>query len=80
MDKINKGLQKLSQKEHAWVKEILEKIEKGNVGALDLKKLKGRSDVFRVRKGTIRIIYRKIQAGIFVLAIERRNENTYRDF
>ncbi|MES2087795.1 MAG: hypothetical protein V4467_02250 [Patescibacteria group bacterium] len=80
MDRINKELRKLSEKERAFVKEILQKIQKGNTTSLDIKKLKGRTDIFRVRKGTVRIIYQKTESGIFILALERRNESTYRDF
>jgi mRNA-degrading endonuclease RelE of RelBE toxin-antitoxin system len=78
VDKIQKALDKLSAKERAAVKDILEKIEKKNFDGLDLKKLKGRDDVYRVRKGDIRIIYRMGEnKEIFVLEIGRRNDNTY---
>ncbi|MEK7542234.1 MAG: type II toxin-antitoxin system RelE/ParE family toxin [Patescibacteria group bacterium] len=82
MDKIEKAFRKLSEKERRIVKEILLKLEKGDVSSLDAKKLKTRGDIFRVRKGDIRIIYRKGNAKqeIFILAIERRSEKTYRDF
>ena len=79
MDRVSKELKKLSGKERSWVKEILETVKTGNTANLDIKKLKGRQDIFRVRKGIIRIIYRRAQDNIFLLAIERRNENTYRD-
>ena len=46
---------------------------------LDLKKLKGRNDIYRIRKGKIRIIYRVDNKQIYLLAIERRSENTYKD-
>ena len=58
MDGIAKALQKLSPKERRWVKEILERLQKGNLAGLDVKKLKGRDDIFRIRKGDNRIIYR----------------------
>ena len=51
----------------------------GETGGLGHKKLKGRDDIFRVRKGSLRIIYRTDAKGkIFVLAIERRREDTYK--
>jgi len=78
VDKIQKALDKLSVKERAVVKDILENIEEKNFDGLDLKKLKGRDDVYRVRKGDIRIIYRLGEnKEIFVLEIGRRNDNTY---
>ena len=79
MDKIEKALGKLGQKEREWVKRILVELQKGNTRGLDLKKLKGRDDIFRVRKGNIRIIYRIVAGGaVFVLTIERRKEDTYK--
>jgi len=78
MDKIEKVLNRLSPKERKRIKEILLQIDKGNFQNLDLKKLKDRDDVFRVRKGNIRIILRKIDGSIKVLSIERRSTTTYK--
>lgn len=81
MDKIEKALSRLSQKERELVGVLLAHIMKGDVQEIDVKKLKGYKDIFRVRKGKIRFIYREAENGkIFVLAIERRNEKTYKDF
>ena len=80
MDKIGKALKRLHPKERDSVKEILRKLEKEDFSGLDIKKLKARDDIFRVRKGDIRIVYRKTNKGIFILAIERRSEKTYRNF
>lgn len=80
MDKIKKALQRLSDKERESVKLILTKLSAGSFQGLDLVKLKGRKDIFRVRSGRLRIIFRMQGKVIFVLAIERRSENTYRNF
>ncbi|MBI5913045.1 hypothetical protein HY839_01225 [Candidatus Azambacteria bacterium] len=80
MDKIEKELAKLSAKERVWVKEILEKILRKDVRGVEVKKLKARKDIFRIRKGSIRIIYRDNNGAISILAIERRNDNTYAKF
>ena len=78
MDNIEKGLQKLTDKERGWVKEILEKLSSKRIQGLDIKKLKGKEDIFRVRKGDIRILYKLTKDDKFyVLAIERRSEDTY---
>lgn len=78
MDKIEKLLKKFSAKEKLQIKQILQKIYSGNLKSVDLKKLKGYKDIFRVRKGDIRIIYRlDSNDNIFILAIERRNDKTY---
>ena len=81
MDKIHKALQKLSKKERQKIKEILQQLENKNLKDLQIKKLKEHNDVFRIRKGDNRIIYRVSETGeIFILAIERRSEKTYRNF
>lgn len=78
MDKIQKALNKLSDKEKAKVKLILKKLFSNNLKNLNIKKLKGRSDIYRVRQGDIRIIYR-LEGGkkVFILIIERRSDKTY---
>ncbi|MDP3772183.1 MAG: type II toxin-antitoxin system RelE/ParE family toxin [bacterium] len=79
MDKIEKALQKLSLEEREVVKELLHLLDADKTAHLDVKKLRGYADIFRVRKGVLRIIYRKdTQGTIFILAIERRGENTYK--
>lgn len=77
MDKIKKALNKLSPKERRRLKKILFQIDAGDFQGLNLKKLKGRNDVFRVRKGNIRIIFRKKDNSIKILSIERRGSKTY---
>mgnify|MGYP001580182985 CR=1 FL=1 len=90
VDQIKKSLNKFTGKERESVKNLLLKIsnthsfnptlkvEACGVG-LDIKKLKGRDDIYRARKGKIRIIYRVDDKQIYVLAIEKRSDNTYRD-
>lgn len=78
MDKIEKALRRLNTKERLEIKEVLIKVDSGNLKGLDVKKLKGRDDIFRVRKGGLRIIYRLENKKIFILSIDRRHENTYK--
>ena len=79
MDKIKKALQKFTAKERQWIKDILRQLDSGQTANFNVKKLKGRDDIFRIRKGNIRIIYRLDKNGkIFILTIERRKENTYK--
>ena len=79
MDRAAKFLNKLGQKERKVIKEVLEKIKFGNIANLDIKKLKGSDNYFRVRKGEIRIIYRIDEnKEVFLLSIERKNDNTYK--
>lgn len=78
MDKLDKALKKLTEKERHKIREILTQLKAGSFKNLDIKKLKDREDIFRVRKGDLRIIYRLTEESIFILAIERRSEKTYR--
>jgi len=77
MDKIEKALNKFNSREREKLKKILIQIDKKDFQNLDLKKLKGRDDVFHIRKSNIRIIFRKIDNSIKILSIERRSNNTY---
>jgi len=77
MDAIEKALKKLTVRERVWVKDILGKLALDKMQGLDVKKLQGRDDIFRVRKGNIRIVYRKNMGTISILLIERRSEQTY---
>ncbi|MCR4260838.1 MAG: type II toxin-antitoxin system RelE/ParE family toxin [Candidatus Colwellbacteria bacterium] len=79
MDALEKSLRKLTAKERKLVKDVLFKLSANNLQGLDLKKLRGAEDIFRARKGALRIIYRKEGSKLFILAIERRQENTHKD-
>ncbi|MDP3992871.1 MAG: hypothetical protein Q8Q05_01510 [bacterium] len=79
MDKIDKALKKLTPKERRLLKELLHTIGKSGLEGLDVKKLVGRSDIFRVRKGDLRVILKISGKATNILAIERRSEKTYRN-
>jgi len=70
MDKIKKALQKLSVKERGVIKSILLKLQENNFQGLDLVKLKGDLNIFRVGQGKLRIIFFKKEKEIGILAIE----------
>ena len=78
MDKIAKALRKLSPKERNAFAVLVRAIQEGHFERLDVKKLVGHDDIFRVRKGSYRVIFRKTVAGeIFILTFERRSNRTY---
>lgn len=78
-DKIQKLLAKLSAKEREIIKLLILRIKLDDVQGLDIKLLKGHTDLFRVRKGRLRIVYRKNKVVFLVVRIDRRNEKTYKD-
>lgn len=77
MDKIKKALKNLRPKGRQALKLILQKLANRNFSGLDLQKLKGRDDIYRIRKGSLRIIYHVGNDQIFILAIEHRSDTSY---
>ena len=80
MNKIEKFLKKLSKKERLNIENLIRNILNDNTSHLYIKKLVGRQDIYRVRKGNIRIIYQKTAKDIRLLLLEKRSDNTYSDF
>lgn len=80
MDKIAKLLKKLSPKERERIEETLALLLSGDTTSLDIKKLKGVDDVYRVRIGDVRVIFKKDGKEILVLEISRRDEGTYQNY
>lgn len=78
MDKLEKAVKKLTKKEQEGLKEIIKALQSGRFNNLNLKKLKGGMDIFRVRKANMRIIYQIRNGRIFILKIGHRKENTYK--
>ena len=75
---IEKLLAKITEKEKKLLGNIVEKIIENNFKGLDVKKLAGQEDVFRVRKGNFRIIFRITKMDVKIISIERRTDTTYR--
>ncbi len=80
VSEIQKFVNRLNVKEKQVVKHTIEKIVQGDFDGLDLKKMIGHKTIYRVRKGIIRIIFTYDKTDVLILKIERRNEQTYRDF
>jgi mRNA-degrading endonuclease RelE of RelBE toxin-antitoxin system len=78
MNKIDKYIRKLLPKERQSLLGILEQIRDGDMSGLDIKKLKGYDNYFRVRKGKTRIIFHlDINDQPVVERVERRSDTTY---
>lgn len=78
MDKIDKALSKLTFKEKERMKDIIKALQLGRFDNMDIKKLKGFKDIFRVRKGELRIVYQLLGRRIIILKIDKRKEDTYK--
>lgn len=77
MNKIEKFLRKLDGSRRDSILELIYKIKLGDLDNLDIKKLKGKESLFRVRKGSIRIIFLKTESKYEIMSIDNRDENTY---
>ncbi len=80
VDRIDKALRELTPKRRQEIERLILLINEHKLSGLDLKKLRGTDDIYRVRKGNIRIIFNKTTDSIFILAIERRADTTYNKF
>lgn len=78
MDRIAKFLKRLLPKEKDVLESIIAKVLAHDFSELDVKKLKSEEGKFRVRKGHIRVIFRKNNGDITILSVERRSDTTYK--
>lgn len=78
MDKIDKFIKRLVPKEKVRIKNIFKALYLGRFKGLDIKKLKDTENVFRVRKGDLRIIYQVRDNRVFILKIGYRKEDSYK--
>ena len=76
MDKIKKLFKKLSTTDRVALAEALELLAVNNLEGLDIKKLAG-GNLWRLRVGNFRIIFKRHNAENIVYEIRRRDENTY---
>jgi mRNA-degrading endonuclease RelE of RelBE toxin-antitoxin system len=77
MNKLDKFLYKLNKKTREIVEKNVMLILSGDFSTLDLKKLKGNKNRYRIRIGRIRIIFDKTDNGNKIQNISFRNDNTY---
>lgn len=78
MDRIDKFLHRLSLKEFAVAEGLIALILSGNIAGLNVKKLKDAPHFFRVRKGSIRVVFQRKEGSVRIIEIGRRGEQTYR--
>jgi len=79
-DKIYKFLAKVSAKNRVMLDRVIGLLIQGKFGDLDIRKLSGHRNVFRVRKGQFRIIYRFEKGKVTILDLVHRDDNTYNKF
>ena len=77
IDKIMKFLKRLTRKELKRVLSVIDDIEKGSIEHLDINRLSGHKNIFRVRVGDIRILFMQSKTEYRLVSIERRSDTTY---
>ena len=77
MPTLERLLVKFNREDRKILEYLIGRIISFNWQSLNVKKLKGYQNIFRLRKGKIRIIFTKIGKNIRIINIERRKENTY---
>ncbi|HAU39811.1 MAG: hypothetical protein UV80_C0002G0145 [Candidatus Peregrinibacteria bacterium GW2011_GWF2_43_17] len=78
MDKIFKFLNKRSSEERKRLILAIRLISENDLNQLDVKKLRGHSNIFRARVGNFRIIFEKIGDENHINTISKRDDRTYK--
>ncbi|MDO8442669.1 MAG: hypothetical protein Q7S81_00155 [bacterium] len=78
MTKLERIIKKFSATERKVIKNTIIQLKTGSFEGLDVKKLQGSRDIYRVRKGSMRIMYYLgVNKEVVIFAIARRSDNTY---
>ncbi len=77
MNRIEKFLAALDRERRNQVEAIILRITAKDIAGMDVKKLRGREQEFRVRVGSMRIQYVQVGDENRILSIEWRNSHTY---
>ncbi len=76
--RIQKVLKRMSRRDFLDVQETIEQVLSWDLEGLDVKKLQGKTEEYRVRRGSYRIIFtRRSDGEVKILEVERRDESTY---
>ena len=78
MKDMEKFVSKLNLKDKRKVLEIMEQIKKGNLANLNIKKLRGKDKIYRVRKMQFRFICEMDNNhSLQVIDVSRKDDTTY---
>ena len=80
MNHLEKALARFAPEDRLLMRAVFVRIRADDLLHLDVRKLKGYRNLYRVRLGECRIIFERTDAGENeIVVLTRRNENTYRD-
>lgn len=77
MDKVDKFTRKLEKHEALRLHDVINQIRMNQLSGLDVKKLKGSDEEYRVRMGRVRIRFLKTDNRNVIIDVGFRNDNTY---
>jgi mRNA-degrading endonuclease RelE of RelBE toxin-antitoxin system len=77
MDKAYKIIRKLQSKYRNTIENEINDILDGNLKGKDVKRLQGKRNYFRVRKGKFRIIFTTEGEKISIVKVAHRDNQTY---
>ena len=77
VDRLAKFLKKQDRKTAELLLGLIENILKGDLEGCDVKRLVGKKDFFRLRKGRFRIIFEQVDGRFLIQKITVRDEQTY---
>ena len=78
MPPLSKLLSKFNKDDRLVLEFLIEKIIFLDWDGLDIKKLQGYDDIYRLRKGKLRVIFYKRKSSISIINIKHRNDKTYK--
>lgn len=78
MDKIEKLLRKIGQKDRQRIFKLIEALLENRLAGLDTIKISN-SDFYRLKSGSFRIIFHYENDEVIIDAVRLRNEKTYKN-
>ena len=80
MNSLSKAIKKLGKRDSLIIAGMIEQLLDHDFHGLHITKLKGIGNIYRVRKGRLRIIYCYEGKDLIIMHVGLRSEKTYRDY
>jgi mRNA-degrading endonuclease RelE of RelBE toxin-antitoxin system len=79
-DSIAKFLAKLPSAQVELLLSLVRRLTVRDYYGLDVKQLKGQQNMYRLRKGRVRIVFYQDESSFRLVSVSNRDDQTYRDF
>lgn len=80
MNELQKAIARLFKEHRSTFDSLMIRLLARDFLGLNVGKLKGHKDLYRLKHGKLRIIFQMDQSGLSVLQVGLRSEKTYRNF